>query len=240
MNPDAIVPNTPPAVDPGAVRLAVVGECPGIEEQSWHRCASGHNFALEHWQNRQLVTRDRCPYCGNQQLTPDFKPFVGESGRLLNELLNSAGLPRERCFVGNVSRRPLRDDEKRLDKCQRDLFRLWEGLVEFKPNAVLCLGNLALAAFMGEGHAISNWRGSITRGELQGTAFKICAALHPAAVLREPSQLALLRFDVAKAVAEAATADLNLPVRRYWHPEGDELVCGDVRQAREREEDVPF
>ena len=36
------VPNSPPRVDPGAFRLALVGESPGLEETSWRRCRSGH------------------------------------------------------------------------------------------------------------------------------------------------------------------------------------------------------
>ena len=229
MNADVAVPNMPPLVEPGTVRLAVVGESGATEEASWAYCSSGHGFATEHWQNRQLVQRDRCSYCGSTRFTPKPEPFRGESGRLLDSLLESAGLPRDRCWIGNVSLRRLSEGEKTLDHCRGGLARLAYDLEQFKPHCVLCLGNLSLSAFLGEGHAVTSWRGSVVQGTLKGVTYKVACALHPAAVLREPSQLALLRFDVAKAVAEAASPDLNLPVRRYWHPEGDELVCGDVR-----------
>lgn len=232
MNADAIVPNQSPLVDPGTVRLAIVGEAPAVEEVSWRICSQGHGYAGQHWQNRQLVSRDRCLACGSTSWTERPTPFVGESGRLLNDLLKSANLPRERCWIGNVSRRPLREDEKTLAHCQRDLFRLWEGLTAFRPNAVLCLGNLALAAFKGEGHLVSNWRGSIFDGTLEGTSFKCVGAMHPAAILREPSQLALLRHDVGRAVAEAAHPDFDLPERRLDAPTSAVEVLGRLAAIR--------
>ena len=235
MNPDAVVPNQPPTADPGSVRLAVVGEAPAVEEVSWAICASGHGFATEHWQNRQLVQRDRCSYCGSQRFELCPTPFVGESGRLLNDLLRDAGLPRERCFVGNTSRRSLAEHEKKLEHCKGGIARLALDLEAFRPNVVLCLGNLSLSAFLGEGHAVSNWRGSLFEGTLAGASYKCCAAMHPAAILREPGQLCLLREDVKKAVAEAGTPTLDLPNRIVSAPpyaEGLYAWLWDLRKAR--------
>jgi len=229
MDADVVVPNMPPLVEPGTVRLAVVGESGAVEEASWAYCSSGHGFATEHWQNRQLVQRDRCSFCGSQRFEHRPEPFRGESGRLLDSLLKDAGLPRERVWVGNVSRRPLAEHEKKLEHCKGGVARLALDLAAFRPNVVLCLGNLSLSAFLGEGHAVSNWRGSVTQGELEGIAYKICVACHPASVLREPSQLALLRFDVARAVEEAGFAELRLPERFYWHPASDGLIREVVR-----------
>lgn len=240
MNPDAIVPNSPPAVDPGAVRLAVVGESGAVEEASWAYCSSGHGFATEHWSNRQLVQRDRCNLCGSQRFESRPEPFRGESGRLLDSLLQSAGLPRERVWVGNVSRRPLAEHEKTLAHCKGGLMRLALDLAEFRPNCVLALGNLAVAAFMGEGHSVSAWRGSIVQGSVGDFACKVVVAVHPAAILREPSQLCLLRHDVARAVQEAATATYTVLQRVVDAPTSAVEVCARLKAIRERRQPVGF
>ena len=227
---DVLVPNALPAVDPGAVRLAVVGESGAIEEASWRHCIpQGHGYAGEHWQNRQLVTRDRCNLCGSQQWVECPTPFVGESGRLLNDLLRASGLPRERVWCGNVSRRPLAEHEKTLEYVRPLLPRLAIDLEAFAPNCVLVLGNLALAAFLGDGKSVTNWRGSVVMGELEGVPYRCAVALHPAAVLREPSQLALLRWDVKRAVDEAACNTLKVTPRFVWLPREDGLKREPVR-----------
>jgi uracil-DNA glycosylase family 4 len=241
MDPDAVVPNQAPQCDVGSVRLAVCGESPGVEEQSWRHCIpQGHGYGGEHWQNRQLTTRDRCPLCGSQQWAECPTPFVGESGRLLDSLLRDAGLPRERVFCGNVSRHPLSEGEKTLEQNRGGLARLAYDLAQFKPNVVLCLGNLSLSAFLGEGHAVSNWRGSIVQGTLEGVTYKVVVAVHPAAILREPSQLCLLRHDVARAVAEAGSSMLATPQRVVDAPTNAEEVCAHLRMIRERQQPVGF
>src|SRR5439155_8159152 len=111
MTEQRIVKAQPPTVDPGPVRLALIGEAPGVEEQHWTLCAQGHGFARRHWDHGILAERTVCPVCGNGTLTPTPTPFVGPSGRLLNDLLEEAGLPRAACFVGNCSRLPLSKDE---------------------------------------------------------------------------------------------------------------------------------
>lgn len=216
------VPNQRPATEPGAVRLAIVGESPAVEEVHWALCGQGHGFSTRHWAARQLVDRVTCPFCGSGVSERRPTPFCGESGRLLNDLLSEAGLPRAQCFVGNCSRQPLGEAEKTLDHCGPGLERLAVDLEDFAPNVVLTLGNLALHAF-GVPGAVSNWRGSLYEGQLAGRTYKCVAAMHPAAVLREPSQLCLLRWDVARGVAEAATPVLNLPKRVIWHPIGNAL-----------------
>jgi uracil-DNA glycosylase family 4 len=230
MNPDAVVPNAMPTTDPGSVRLACVGEAPAVEECSWRHCISqGHGYAGEHWQNRERVTRDRCPLCGSQQWAERPTPFVGESGRLLNDLLRDVGLPRERCWVGNVSRHPLREGEKTLEHCKGGLSRLAYDLSQFRPNCVLVLGNLALAAFIGEGHSVTAWRGSIVQGGVGDFGCKVVVGVHPAAILREPSQLALLRHDVARAVAEAAHPGLDVPQHVVDAPSDPDEVIAKLR-----------
>jgi len=216
-----VVPNCLPAVDPGPIRLAVIGESPGLEETHWCVCRHGHGFGLKHWQGGVQLTRDRCSACGSADWTFKPTPFVGPSGRLLDDLLKEAGLSRACAFVGNCARVTLSEHEKVVDNpaVTAGLSRLSVDLESFGPNCVLVLGGLALQAFHERGSAarITDYRGSLfeaaSGSPLRGA--KCVAGLHPAAVLREPSQLALLRFDIQRAVQEAATPGLSLPARTY-------------------------
>src|SRR5439155_16449853 len=126
-------------------------------------------------------------------------PFVGPSGRLLNDLLEEAGLPRAACFVGNCSRLPLSKDELDPDNptVASGLTILSSALEDFQPNCLLLLGNLALRCFhpIGTAASITDYRGSVFNATERRGSYKCVATLHPASVLREPSQLALLRFD---------------------------------------------
>jgi uracil-DNA glycosylase family 4 len=225
-----IVPNQFPRVDPGAVRLAVVGEAPALEECSWCVCAQGHGFSREHWVNRLVVQRAACPKCGSGSFMPQPTPFVGESGRLLDHLLEQAGLERARCFVGNCSQHPLRDDEKDMSHCHGGLRELEHDLSVFKPSCVLLLGGLALNAFLSGGGKITDWRGSIFTGH---GGLKCVAAMHPAAILRAPAQLALLRFDVNRAVKEAQVSGMD-PIRRCIEtPTNKNTLCARLWEIRE-------
>lgn len=223
------VPNQFPTVEPGSARLAIVGEAPAVEETSWSVCSQGHGFGARHWQDRLLVDRAACPRCGSRTFEPRPTPFVGESGRLLDSLLSESGLPRSQVFVGNVSQSPLGEEEKQLFRCSAGLAQLEKDLAAFQPTCVLVMGNLALSALLGEGRKITDWRGSIFAGRLSAWSGKCVAALHPAAVLREPTQLALLRFDILRAVKEATNPALDLPVRFFWHSHKGELVKESVR-----------
>jgi uracil-DNA glycosylase len=110
-------------------------------------------------------------------------PFVGKSGALLDQLLTSAGMPREQCYVTNVcaARPPANKVEewwtdkaavaKRNGLAWRhgDYYmheHVVEGLASLpgeisaaQPECVVALGNLAMWALTGA-VGIANWRGS--------------------------------------------------------------------------------
>lgn len=207
------VPNRQPSVDPGAVRLAVIGESPGISEASWWRCPAGHHYARWAWEGGVRVHRTQCGMCCRPGGEPDPSPFVGPSGMLLNEVLAGAGTSRAQVFVGNVAQYELGSE---LDSglVADGMARLRADLAAFRPNVLLLLGGIALTAWHPNPDPrttlISNWRGSIFAAA-DGT--KCVAAFHPAAVLRQPDWLPYLRFDVRRAVVEAASPVLDLPQR---------------------------
>lgn len=145
-----------------------------------------------------------------------LKPFVGMSGRFLNELLSRAQIVRERCFVGNVCQfRPPSNDIKKfaLDgpEITEGLAQLKLDLAQFNPNVCVLLGKTALWAAMGTKN-LRDWRGSLFLSE----AFdgrKCLATYHPAACLRQYSWKPLLQFDLKRAKEESFDSLLILPER---------------------------
>jgi len=78
-------------------------------------------------------------------------PFCGESGKLLDELLAAANIPRSTCFISNAvacqlpkDRRPCEPTTIELDNCRPFLVRQ---LLLLRPSAVLCLGRDAYRIF---------------------------------------------------------------------------------------------
>lgn len=268
-----LVPNQQPVVDPGPIRLAVIGEAPGLEEVSWRTCCRGHGFAGEQWQYGTRVNVTRCPTCGSTELQETPRPFVGPSGRFLNWLLEEAGIHRSRVFVGNIARNEMHPSELNdPGRLAWDLDQLRKDLEKFNPNCCLILGNHALRAFHpkhwaaveknalagpesddDEGAAtptlpgieiprharraaksgflvrISDWRGSIFLGDLNGWPCKCVATYHPAAVLHagpraegapgaNPEYESLMKFDIRRAVEEAKRPEVDIPDRKVLAP----------------------
>ena len=145
------------------------------------------------------------------------RPFVGASGRLLWQDAAKYGIDRAHCLVANVCQvQPPSNHIEAFSwsgiEIQSGLRQLAADLEQFKPNLCLLLGNTPLYAFSME-RGISNWRGSLFNGVLNGKSYKCLASLHPAAILREYSGRVLLDFDLRRAAAESKFAVLSLPER---------------------------
>jgi DNA polymerase len=127
------------------------------------------------------------------------QPFVGRSGRLLDELLAEAGLDRADMAVVNTvkCRPPANRTPRRLEAatCRPWLDRQVEAI---DPAVVLTLGGSALAWAFGTGHRLRDLRGRVHTVGPAGRALVV--TYHPAAALRfgpagEP--VAALRADLA-------------------------------------------
>src|SRR6266850_3125889 len=133
-------------------------------------------------------------------------PFVGESGKELNRMLQEAGITRSECFVTNVCRvRPPGNDinhfiakaKKDRTDAHKELIGRWvlpcivEGITLLnkeismvQPNIIVALGNTPLWALTGLS-GITRWRGSMLYSSTHETPRKVIPTIHPAAVLRE-------------------------------------------------------
>lgn len=139
------------------------------------------------------------------------RPFVGQAGKLLEELLARIGLRRQDVFITNVvkcrppnNRDPLPDE---LAACHEYLVRQ---IAAIQPRVIVTLGRFSMAKFFGPGRGMR---------DLHGTTVKYgrttCLAVyHPAAALRTAALKQVLIDDfakipglLAKAEADFETAD---------------------------------
>lgn len=144
-------------------------------------------------------------------------PFVGESGRILNEALSHFGLSREDVFVTNILDHPIPYLDSVYnsprDVLERNVARLRDELEMVKPNVVLLCGGDPLRAVDGLS-GITKWRGSILPSTLV-PGLKTVATLHPANFVRgQWKWLPVFKYiDVARAVAESGFPEIQLPIR---------------------------
>lgn len=110
-------------------------------------------------------------------------PFVGPAGKLLDLLLASVGLPRERVYIGNVikcrppgNRDPMADEVEACDGWLRDQ------IDAVAPAALLAVGRFAAQRLMGSDLPLGRLRGRV--GEYEGVP--VIATYHPAFLLRSP------------------------------------------------------
>lgn len=111
------------------------------------------------------------------------RPFVGQAGSFLDELLERAGVTRAKVFITNVvkcrppgNRDPLPEE---LSACRGYLERQIEAL---NPKVIITLGRFSMAHFMpyakiSSAHGKATW----VNGRL------VVAMYHPAAALHQPS-----------------------------------------------------
>ena len=124
-------------------------------------------------------------------------PFVGRAGRLLNKMIELAGMKREEVYICNIvkcrppnNRTPLPDE---IETCSPFLFRQ---IRTIKPRLVCCLGAPAVKTLLGVKDGITKIRGQFY--DFQGT--KALPTFHPAYILRNPREEKILREDFQKIV----------------------------------------
>lgn len=113
-------------------------------------------------------------------------PFVGRSGKLLDQYLEAVDLSREKnVFIANIvkcrppqNRDPLPEEWDACLPWLREQFRL------IRPKIVVCLGRIAAQRLIRSDFSVTKEHGQFI--EKNGVLFM--ATLHPAALLRNPKQ----------------------------------------------------
>ena len=126
-------------------------------------------------------------------------PFVGQAGKLLDQLLNGIGLTRDDVYIANVikcrppgNRDPMPDA---IEACEGHLFRQVELI---KPQIVGTLGNFATKLLSGKPLGITRVHGQEQEVVLGGRSVILYPLYHPAAALYTPRMLAVLEADFAR------------------------------------------
>jgi DNA polymerase len=117
------------------------------------------------------------------------KPFVGPAGRILNEALEAAGIPRNDAFVTNAVKhfkfemRGKRRLHKRPNAYEIERCRWWfeQERAIVKPTAIVALGATAARSLFGRVVTITSMRGRPHPLSDGGTGF---VTIHPSWLLR--------------------------------------------------------
>ena len=130
------------------------------------------------------------------------RPFVGQAGKLLEQLLATIGLTREQVFIANVlkSRPPNNRDPKpeEIAACQP---YLWRQIELIKPKVICTLGNFATKLLSGDPAGITRVHGRPQPLRVGEQAMYLFPIFHPAAALYTPAMLETLKADFLRLPA---------------------------------------
>jgi len=181
------------------------------------------------------------------------RPFVGSSGRLVNEALAKIGVAREALWVTNATlcQPPsgATDHMKRLAR-QACAPRLRQELVQFPGRPILALGAISAQGFCGEKFSITQMAGAFYEIDVDDSGQKrpVIPSIHPAAILRGGSSsggggshtvdLAFwnLLYDAQKVNLLARGVDIkftdDIEIELEDPKRAEQLIAAFVREAR--------
>lgn len=123
------------------------------------------------------------------------EPFVGAAGKLLNELLQSAGLSRAEIYIANVVKcRPPNNRDPEPDEVETCKPFLFQQIDIIKPKLLCTLGRWSTETILERKVSITKIRGQIMRHN----NLIVFPLLHPAAALHQGNLLPSLREDFGK------------------------------------------
>jgi uracil-DNA glycosylase len=123
------------------------------------------------------------------------EPFVGAAGKLLNDLLQSAGLSRSDIYIANVIKcRPPNNRDPEPDEVETCKPFLMQQIAMIRPKLVCTLGNWATQTLLERKVGITKVRGQA----FYLKDFVLFPLLHPAAALHQGNMLEPLREDFKK------------------------------------------
>ena len=164
-------------------READCTRCP-LHESAGHVCLMGHGPAPA-----ELMIIGEAPGRQEDRLGA---PFVGDAGRLLDKMLETAGLSRDRAYVTNaVKCRPPDNAKPSVGQIAACVYHLQREIDAVKPKYVLLMGATPLKAVLNE-TGITKVRG---RARHNGGCITM-PTLHPASSFYAEGNKAIIQQDL--------------------------------------------
>lgn len=134
------------------------------------------------------------------------KPFVGQAGKLLDQLIESIGLKREDMYISNVVRfRPPENRDPTLSEIKAFEKYVDSEIEIINPKVIVTLGRWSMGKFLPD-TVISRVHGKPQKIDWHGRGIIVVPMYHPAAALHQPRLLDQMREDfkaIPKVLEEA-------------------------------------
>ncbi len=113
------------------------------------------------------------------------KPFVGQAGQLLDQILGAVGIAREEVYIANVVKcRPPNNRNPEPDEIIACEDWLLEQIRLIKPQIIITLGNVPTQWALGTTLGITKTRGTWTEFKRLSAPIPLLPMFHPAYLLR--------------------------------------------------------
>lgn len=159
------------------------------------------------------------------------QPFVGPSGKILEELLAASGVDPMEVFYTNICKyRPpnnelrafFSDDGKPNNLVLAGLAELSGEVNRCSPNVIIPLGNYPMAMLTGVANwtkkngysGIGDYRGSILGGNAIAGGRKCIPTYHPASILRSYENKPIVKMDLRRAIEQSRFPEIYRPIKR--------------------------
>ena len=133
------------------------------------------------------------------------RPFVGKAGQLLDRMLQSIGLSRDKnCFIANIVKcRPPENREPSPEEAAACFPYLRRQIVLLRPKVILCAGRTAAQNLLRTSMGINALRGAFgefrmnksdglsfegNNDDIEETIIPVLCTFHPSALLRDESK----------------------------------------------------
>jgi DNA polymerase len=136
------------------------------------------------------------------------RPFVGRAGQLLDRMLSTIGLDRQKIYIANVVPwRPPGNRTPTLQETQICLPFIERQIQLADPEYLVCLGASATRTILAVREGIMRTRGSwFTYSRPAGRDIRALAMLHPAFLLRQPAHKQFAWADMRALASELERA----------------------------------
>ncbi len=113
------------------------------------------------------------------------RPFVGEAGKLLTNLIKKMGFARDEVYIGNIIKcRPNNNRDPEQDEIASCLPFIKGQAHIIRPKVIIALGRIAALTLLGTNTPISKLRGKFAECE----GIPVMPTFHPAYLLRNKSE----------------------------------------------------